>query len=101
MHRPGPQNSLLDVPGLTVGQAEDRRLKSGVTVVIPDEPAIASVVGWGRTIGVIAGTYSGELIAPGEVMRTVPLGGTQRVVYAVGEPHGRITARVERNARSA
>ena len=60
-----------------------------------NEPAIAAVVGWGRTIGVIAGTYSGELVAPGEVMRTVPLGGTGRVVYAVGEPHGRITARVE------
>jgi len=60
-----------------------------------NEPAIAAVVGWGRTLGVIAGTYSGELIAPGEVMRTVPLGGTQRVVYAVGEAHGRITARVE------
>ncbi|MFZ4406755.1 MAG: ketopantoate reductase family protein [Paracraurococcus sp.] len=60
-----------------------------------NEPAIAAVVGWGRTIGVIAGTYSGELVAAGEVMRTVPLGGTQRVVYAVGEAHGRITARVE------
>ncbi len=59
-----------------------------------NEPAIASVVGWGRTLGVIAGTYSGELLAPGEVMRTVPLGGTQRIVYAVGEPHGRITDRV-------
>ena len=60
-----------------------------------NEPAIAAVVGWGRTIGVIAGTYSGELVAPGEVMRTAPLGGAQRVVYAVGEPHGRVTARVE------
>ena len=36
-------------------------------------PAIAAVVGWGRTIGVIAGTYSGELHAPGEIRRTVPL----------------------------
>jgi 2-dehydropantoate 2-reductase len=60
-----------------------------------NEPAIASIIGWGRTLGVIAGTYSGELVAPGEVERTVPLGGTQRVVYAVGEPHGRVTARVE------
>jgi 2-dehydropantoate 2-reductase len=60
-----------------------------------NEPAIAAVVGWGRTLGVIAGTYSGELTAPGEVERTVPLGGTSRIVYAVGEAHGRITARVE------
>ena len=60
-----------------------------------NEAAIASVVGWGRTVGMIAGTYSGELWEAGKVRRTVPLGGTSRVVYAVGEVHGRVTPRVE------
>ena len=63
-----------------------------------NEPAIASVVGWGRTIGVIAGTYSGELIAPGEVMRTVPLGGTQRVVFRSAR---RMAASPRASSRSA
>eukprot|EP00873_Tetraselmis_striata_P008454 jgi/Tetstr1/428718/TSEL_018706.t1 len=36
-------NLLTDVPGLRVGNAQDARLKSGVTVCLPDEPATASV----------------------------------------------------------
>ena len=37
------RNLLTDVAGLTVGCCEDQRLASGVTVVLFDEPAIASV----------------------------------------------------------
>lgn len=36
-------NLITDVPGLLVGQAEDRRLASGVTVLLFDRPAVASV----------------------------------------------------------
>ena len=32
--QPGTTNSILDVTGLSVGHAEDRRLGSGVSVVI-------------------------------------------------------------------
>ena len=39
--RPGPKNLITDVAGLRVGQAEDHKLRSGVTVVLCDEPAIA------------------------------------------------------------
>jgi len=41
--KPGPRNAITDVPGISVGNAEDERVRSGVTVVLPDEPAVASV----------------------------------------------------------
>lgn len=40
--RPGPLNLLTDVPGLRVGQAEDIRVRTGVTVVLADRPAVAA-----------------------------------------------------------
>jgi L-aminopeptidase/D-esterase-like protein len=40
---PGPRNSLTDVAGLQVGNAEDRDAWSGVTVVLPDRPVLAAV----------------------------------------------------------
>ena len=49
--RPGPHNSILDIAGLTVGHADDLTLKSGVSVVIADEPAVASVCVMGGAPG--------------------------------------------------
>ncbi|MFI4936601.1 MAG: P1 family peptidase, partial [Caulobacterales bacterium] len=40
--RPGPLNLITDVPGLKVGQSEDLRARSGVTVILPDERAVAA-----------------------------------------------------------
>ncbi|MEM8702096.1 MAG: P1 family peptidase [Pseudomonadota bacterium] len=40
---PGPRNLITDVPGLKIGNASDMDLKSGATVLVPDEPAVASV----------------------------------------------------------
>jgi L-aminopeptidase/D-esterase-like protein len=37
------RNLITDITGVTVGHAEDRRLASGVTVVLFDRPAVASV----------------------------------------------------------
>jgi L-aminopeptidase/D-esterase-like protein len=37
------RNLLTDVPGLRVGNAEDRRVRTGVTVVLPDVPCMAAV----------------------------------------------------------
>lgn len=48
---PGPRNHLVDVAGLTVGHASDARLKSGVTAVVPEEAAIASVAVHGGAPG--------------------------------------------------
>jgi L-aminopeptidase/D-esterase-like protein len=39
----GLRNSLTDVEGVSVGSAHDARLASGVTVVLFEEPAVASV----------------------------------------------------------
>lgn len=40
--RPGARNLLTDVDGIAVGQAEDDRVRSGVTVVLPDARAVAA-----------------------------------------------------------
>lgn len=63
-----------------------------------NEERIASVVGWGKTVGCIASTIAVELLSPGLVRRNVGLGGTRHTVFRVGEPHGRITSRIEKIA---
>jgi L-aminopeptidase/D-esterase-like protein len=40
--RPGPLNLITDVAGLRVGNAEDVGALTGVTVVLPDAPAVAA-----------------------------------------------------------
>lgn len=39
----GPRNAITDVPGLKVGAAEDIGVRTGVTVIVPDAPAVAAV----------------------------------------------------------
>lgn len=41
--RPGPRNLITDVGGLKVGQAHDAQVRTGVTVVLPDRPAVCAV----------------------------------------------------------
>ena len=43
MSRAGPLNLITDVAGLKVGQAEDAAVRSGVTVLLPDERAVCAV----------------------------------------------------------
>jgi len=43
MIAPGPRNSLTDIAGLHVGNAEDPQAWSGVTVVLPERPVLAAV----------------------------------------------------------
>ncbi len=60
-------NTITDVRGLLVGQAEDRRLGSGVTAVLFDEPCIASVsVGGGAP-----GLRDTALLEPGMTVEHV------------------------------
>lgn len=59
-----------------------------------NEERVASVVGWGRTVGCIASSISVELYEPGKIHRGVPKGGEKHTVFRVGEPHGRLTPRV-------
>lgn len=41
--QPGKCNLITDVPGLRVGNADDERLRSGVTVLVPDGEMVAAV----------------------------------------------------------
>jgi D-aminopeptidase len=54
------RNLITDVAGVSVGQADDARLASGVTVVVFDEPAVASV----DVRGGGPGTRETELLNP-------------------------------------
>ncbi|MFT5392148.1 MAG: 2-dehydropantoate 2-reductase [Gammaproteobacteria bacterium] len=60
-----------------------------------NEETIAQIVGWGKTTGCVASVIAVELTAPGQVRRNVPLGGENHTVFRVGEPHGRLTERVQ------
>ncbi len=54
------RNLLTDVDGLAVGNAADGAVKSGVTVIVCDQPAVAAV----HVMGGAPGTRETELLAP-------------------------------------
>ena len=54
------RNLITDVAGVRVGQADDRKLAPGVTVVMFDEPAVAGV----DLRGGAPGTRDTELLDP-------------------------------------
>ena len=60
-------NLITDVAGLRVGHADDARLKSGVTVVLCDEPAVASA----HVMGGAPGTRDTDLLAPEQTVGTI------------------------------
>lgn len=59
-----------------------------------NEPRIAAIVGWGKTLGCIASQIAVDLIEPGRVRRGVPRGGNAHTVFRAGEIHGGTTPRV-------
>ncbi len=58
--KPGKRNAISDVSGLSVGQASDDALKSGVTVVVGDQPMVAGV----HVMGGAPGTRETDLLRP-------------------------------------
>jgi L-aminopeptidase/D-esterase-like protein len=76
---PGPRNLLTDVAGLSVGHADDDRLLSGTTVILCDEPTVASV----DVRGGAPGTRDTELLNP---EMTVPA--IDAVVISGGSAYG-------------
>src|SRR5256885_8112921 len=60
-----------------------------------NEETIAGIVGWGRVVGVVASLISVDLYEAGRIRRTVHKGGDKYTIFRVGEPHGRITPRIE------
>ncbi len=65
--RPGPRNSITDIAGLCVGNAVDTSAKTGVTVLRPDEPMVASV----HVMGGAPGTRDTDLLAPDKTVDAV------------------------------
>ncbi|MEO1139364.1 MAG: P1 family peptidase [Pseudomonadota bacterium] len=65
--RPGARNLITDVPGLLVGQAQDSKVKTGVSVVVADAPFTAGV----HVMGGAPGTRETDLLAPDKVVEQV------------------------------
>lgn len=59
-----------------------------------NEEKIAGIVGWGKTVGVIASVISVEMFDAARIRRTAAKGGDKHTVFRIGEVHGVITARV-------
>ena len=76
---PGTRNLITDVPGLTVGQAEDPAARTGVTVLLPQGRAVAAcdVRGGGP------GTRETDALAPENLVEAV-----DAIVLAGGSVYG-------------
>ena len=62
-------DSLHSIPiaGLSIGQAEDAQVRTGVTVILPDAPAIASA----HVVGGSPGTRETDLLNPQQLVEKV------------------------------
>jgi L-aminopeptidase/D-esterase-like protein len=82
---PGPRNLITDVPGLKVGQAEDSAARTGVTVILPDDRAVAAC----DVRGGAPGTRETDALAPENLVDAVDAvvlsGGS---VYGLGAADG-------------
>lgn len=58
-----------------------------------NEERIASVAGWGKTVGCIISTISVNCFKPGHISRYQQPGGKKHTVFRVGEVHGKETTR--------
>jgi len=76
---PGPLNLITDVAGLRVGQAQDARLRSGVTVILADDRAVAAC----DVRGGAPGTRETDALAPENLVDEV-----DAVVLAGGSVYG-------------
>jgi L-aminopeptidase/D-esterase-like protein len=79
MLRPGPRNLVTDVDGIRVGNAEDHAVWTGVTVILPDAPALAAV----DVRGGAPGTRETDALGP-----TCLVDGVHAVVLSGGSAYG-------------
>ncbi|MGH1422621.1 MAG: P1 family peptidase [Hyphomonas sp.] len=63
----GRLNLITDVAGLRVGQAENEQVRTGVSVIVPDEPCVAAV----EVAGGGPGTRETDLLAGGTLVDQV------------------------------
>ena len=96
--RPGPKNLITDVPGVRIGNAHSARMRSGVTVVLPDASArgaadirgggpgtreTETMADWG-TAQAMVGTKEGSLADDHWAMKgTIALTGVFLACFAV------------------
>lgn len=73
------EGAITDVPGIRVGQWQDRRAITGCTVVLPDRPCVAGV----DVRGAAPGTRETDLLRPGNLVREV-----HAIVLAGGSAFG-------------
>src|SRR5215831_5594467 len=64
-----------------------------------NEPTVAGVVGWGKTLGCIASSITVNLPEPGLIHRGAAKHGAAHTVFRTGEVHGRVTPRAEEVCR--
>lgn len=67
MMKPGPRNSITDVAGLMVGNAQDNDIKTGATVLVGDKPFVAAA----HVMGGAPGTRETDLLAPDKTVQEV------------------------------
>jgi L-aminopeptidase/D-esterase-like protein len=79
MSRPGPTNSLADVVGLSIGCAHDARARTGATVIVPEQRAVAGV----DVRGGGPGTRESDALAPENLVDAV-----DALVLAGGSVYG-------------
>lgn len=90
---PGRTNTLLDVQGIQVGNAHDFGVRTGVTVILPDRPAVGGV----DVRGGAPGTCEIDLLDPvntvDEVHALVLSGGSAFGLDGAGAVRNRLAAR--------
>lgn len=92
-YSPGKHNQLTDVPGLSVGQAHDADVRTGVTVVLPEAPAVAAV----DVRGGGPGTRETDALAPTSLVEKIHAivlsGGSAFGLDAAGATAAQLAAR--------
>ncbi|GBQ25296.1 P1 family peptidase [Gluconacetobacter sacchari] len=81
--RVGPTNLITDVAGLTIGEAHDARVRTGVTIILPDQRAACAV----DVRGGGPGTRETDALTAGNLVRSV-----DAVVLSGGSVYGLASA---------
>jgi len=63
----GQHNAITDVDGIRVGNVHDHRIRSGVTVLLPDQPCVAAA----DIRGGAPGTRETDLLDPANTVETI------------------------------
>jgi L-aminopeptidase/D-esterase-like protein len=83
MAKPGSRNLITDVAGIHVGQAEDTGVRTGVTVIVPQDFSVAAVA----VAGGGPGTRETDLLSGGRLV-----GGVNAIVLSGGSAFGLASA---------